>query len=318
MNTKIVETISDSDLYLQCKKYGAQTLEARRKFEGLLPEVNKRRLYEQKGFNSIFEFAAKLAGLNKEQVQRVLQLEKKFEDKPVLKEALVNGDVSFNKLARIASIATRENQEELVEKARILPKSALDVFVKDVRNGMHDDQYVNRNQNGFIDTINEDNSVSGHRSGQDLDLMRTLSEDVKSKLIELKDKGIDINQLLLELLQKREEEIAEEKEKLARKEVEKSKPNTPVQMCENSANMQTNKKPSRYINVRIKQLLQKEHGTKCTIPNCNKPSRTVHHTQRFALSKTHDPRFLAPLCKEHHQIAHSIDSKFQNHLYQVT
>jgi len=318
MNTSNVERMSDKDLYLRCKRFGTSALEARRKFEGLLPEVNRRLLYERKGFNSIFEFAAKLAGLNKEQVQRVLQLERKFEDKPVLKEALVNGEVSYNKLARVASIATKENQEELVAKAKVLPKSALDIFVKDVRIEMKEEEKMkhglfeyDKNDSGlevvmdlnskkadaFIKPKNACNSVSGHRIDYDLELIQTLSGEVKSKLIELKEKGLDINAILLELLQRREEEIAEEKEKLAQKEI---------------ANRQINKNPSRYINVRIKKLIHKEHGIKCSIPGCNKPSKTIHHTQRFALSHTHDPRFLAPLCREHHQIAHSIDIKYQD------
>ena len=103
------EANTDQELYKLCCKYGAAALEARRKFAGLLPEILRRRLYEKKGFGSIYEFAAKLAGMSREQVQRVLQLERKFEDKPVLKELLVNGEESVNKLARVASIATPEN-----------------------------------------------------------------------------------------------------------------------------------------------------------------------------------------------------------------
>ena len=97
--------MNDQQLFQLCKKYGAQTLEARRKFAGLLPEVYRRNLYEKKGFGSIYHFAAVLAGMSRKQVQRVLQLERKFEDKPILKEALVSGEVSINKLARVASIA---------------------------------------------------------------------------------------------------------------------------------------------------------------------------------------------------------------------
>lgn len=33
---------TDQELYKICKKYGAEALEARRKFTGLLPEVYKR------------------------------------------------------------------------------------------------------------------------------------------------------------------------------------------------------------------------------------------------------------------------------------
>jgi hypothetical protein len=123
--------ITNEKLFHLCKKCGSQAKLWRQKFIGLLPEVNRRRLFEEKGFSSIFEFAAKLCGLSVEQVRLALNLEKRFSDKPVLKSMLENGEISINKLARVVSIATPENEEELVEKIKILPKSALDTLVRD-------------------------------------------------------------------------------------------------------------------------------------------------------------------------------------------
>ncbi|MBU0981623.1 hypothetical protein KKC94_02930, partial [Patescibacteria group bacterium] len=128
--------MTDEKLYELCKKYGRQALLWRQKFVGLLPEVYKRRLYEKKGFGSIFEFAFKLAGLSEKQVRLVLNLEQKFEDKPVLRRMLIDGEVSANKLVRIASVATRENEEELAAVVKTLPKSAVDTYARDIRNGL--------------------------------------------------------------------------------------------------------------------------------------------------------------------------------------
>jgi len=82
--TTEISTLSDEALYDQCAQYGALALYYRRKFTGLLPEVNRRRLYERKGFSSIFEFAFKLAGLSEVQVKLALRLNERFEDKPIL------------------------------------------------------------------------------------------------------------------------------------------------------------------------------------------------------------------------------------------
>ena len=60
-----------------------------------------------------------------------LNLRERVEDKPALKKMLENGEISINKLARVVSIATPENEEELAEKLRILPKSALETLVRD-------------------------------------------------------------------------------------------------------------------------------------------------------------------------------------------
>lgn len=93
-----LSNITDENLFVLCRQYGEKARYFRQKFISLLPEINRRRLYEKKGFSSVFEFAAKLCGLSEEQVCVALSLEKNFEDKPLLKKLLVTGEVSINKL----------------------------------------------------------------------------------------------------------------------------------------------------------------------------------------------------------------------------
>jgi len=409
--------------------FGARALEARRKFLGLLPEVERRRLYEKKGFRTIYDFAAKLAGVTRNHVDDILNADRSFEDKPVLKALLENGEVSVNKLIRVISIATKENQEELAEKLKILPKSALETMVRDEKiarlNGVNLARLNGENQNldGLQKSLFGANLLPGQSMGQlarqvenhqieqmanatteclterstnqtantlqlsknisrlgenmshnlpnlpvdkSLKLLNLLSDKLKIKLLELDEKGIDINSLLLELLQKREAEIAEEKEKLAARELEKRNiaaenedlaareiakmENVAADASESgkvaagsnknvmagmfSANVNKNvkagtffagankhekpktahnitaKPASRHIPNKIKNLLKKEHGTKCSIPGCAHDATIIHHTSRFALARSHDPRFLAPLCEEHHQLAHATDLQF--------
>lgn len=211
----------------------------------------------------------------------------------------MNGEVSVNKLVRVASIATAENQEVLAQQVRILPKTAIDTLVRDerlIRNS--------ENENG----LNKANSARGvvyvHSSPQqnaldvngcaksvrDDNASLKLSGEVYDKLLELQQKGIDVDSLVLEFLHKREMEIAQEKEAL-------------------SAQAVTTE--SRYIPIKIRDVLKKEYGEKCSIHGCNKPSTQIHHTQRFAVGRMHDPKFLAPLCSPHHAIAHSVDLKYQ-------
>jgi hypothetical protein len=125
--------LSDQKLLDLCLHYGKLALLYRRKFIGLLPEVSRRRLYEQKGFSSIFEFAYKLAGLSEAQVKRALSLDQKFADKLVLRNALISGKISINKLARVASVATVGNQEYLYEQVKVLPKDAVETLVRDMK-----------------------------------------------------------------------------------------------------------------------------------------------------------------------------------------
>lgn len=264
-----IHLMSDEELYTQCQEYGALSLYYRRKFIGLLPEVNRRRLFERHGFSSIFEFGFKLAGLSEEQIKLTLRLKERFEERPILKSLLESGAVSINKLARIASLTTPENEEFWANQVQNLSNRALEVLVKDEKS----------TENENVSSIN---SMHVH------DLK--LSDEVLMQLFELQEKGIDVNQLILEFLRLRKEEIEQEKQKLAGE-----------------------KSTSRYIPARTKKLLKKEHGVKCAIPHCKKLAEEIHHTDRYSLSKSHNPYYLAPLCKQHHQIAHSIDQNVLKH-----
>ncbi len=281
-------SLSDEQLYLLCKRFGSQALLARRKFIGLLPEIFRRQIYLKKKFSSIYEFAAKLGGVSKEQVDTVLRLDRKFEEMPVLKNALTEGEISISKISRIASIATTENQSELTEKAKILPKSVLEVFVKDVKAENQNSQ----KQDGLFEPKTDSNSLPGQTFFDE-----NFSPELKQKLHQLHQKGIDINALLLALLKKREEEIEQEKAKI-------------VAQQSAAEHASTGVSNSRYISAKIKNILQREHGTLCSVPHCQKPAKTIHHTLPFSLSHNHDPHFLAPLCEHHHKIAHLNNVKF--------
>lgn len=267
------DKISDEKLFELCRQYGRNALEWRRKFLGLLPEVAKRRLYEKHGFTSIFEFGFKLAGVSELQIRRILNMEEKFRDKKILHKMLINGEISANKLYKIAPIATVENQRVLAQQIKILPCKTLETLARDEK--------ILAKSNLQIDHVVATNVQSSELK---------LSSEVQQRLFKLQKKGININELLTEFLDRREREVAEEKEEIAKKITVDPK--------------------TRHVPAKIQKIIKKEFGTKCAVPTCNKPAEHIHHTLPFALSQNHDPRYLMPLCKEHHVIAHSIDQKF--------
>ena len=320
----MIEKISDENLFELCKQFGARALEARRKFLGLLPEVNRREAAARRvgkswlrlrGFFSIFEFAAKLAGVSEEQVRRVLNLEKKFEDKPVLRKMLVTGEVSMNKLVKVASISTPENQEELAEKVKLLPARALETLARDEKRagGAGEDC---RQMNGLREPSGQYVSVHVNTQLSSIDvavkLMGAMSDELKTMLLEMVEKGMDLNAILIDLLKRREAEIEVEKEELAQR-VGAARESGVVRGAANNGEggrVAVGRTFSRYISVRVKKILALEHGKKCAAPACGRDAAVIHHTARFALAGAHDPRYLAPLCREHHLIAHSIDRRF--------
>lgn len=313
------QKLSDKKLFHLCREFGSNAQKWRRRFEGLLPEVMRRKLYEKKKFGSIFEFAGKLAGMSHKQVSRVLQLDRKFEDKPVLQALLVKGEVSVNKLARVASIATVENQEDLAKLTKIMSNRAIETFVRDEKRamdqgfqvegfqgaGMHSERFQAglefENQDGLSEPKNDLKSVhvhslaEAHVSHQSIlpfvKILEKLSPEIKEKLLELINKEIDLNGLIAQMLQNREAEIAAAKSEIAE---------------ENKA-----QDVSRYIPVKIKKIIKLEQGTKCSYPGCKNRAENIHHTQRFSITKNHNPFFLANACRPHHEIAHIIDRKYQ-------
>jgi hypothetical protein len=298
MTVNTNDVLTDSALYALCKKWGAEALEARRKFIGLLPEVHKRRLYERRNLKSIYHFAAELGGVGERLVDEVLRLEKRFEAMPTLYSALVKGEIGMSKLARIVSVAEVKNEAELCEKIRTLSRRAVDVFVKEMGEGRNDAVDSNSlfgncveeddQRDAHHEAENQNSSqkpLPGHKSlsGQNFDyeILATLSPEVKTKLKEFIDKEIDINSILLVAFAKREAEIAEKK----------------AEIGETSAK-------SRYIPAQTRRIIKEEFGSKCSYRNCKKQAEQIHHEKPFAKHHDHNPSYLKPLCRGHHELEH--------------
>jgi hypothetical protein len=270
-----LKNLSDKNLYRLCKRWGAEALHARRKFAGLLPEVNKRRLYERRGFSSIYEFAARLAGMSRDQVDVVLRLEKRFEDKPVLHAALTGGKISANKLARVAAIATAENEKAIAEKIEPLSQKAVEVFVRDFKN-------ANGLQIPFCDAKS--------LRAQTL----KLDEDVERELTEMQERGLDVNEFLRNALQQRRNEIAKMKAEISKEEEAKHEERAMIGFP-----------ASRRISVKTIRIVRREWGIKCASPGCGRQAGQIHHERPFAACQSHDPHNLKPLCGGHHELAHT-------------
>ena len=123
--------LSDKQLFQLCQEYGMTARKWSRKFAALLPEVFKRELYTRQGFYSIYEFAAKIGGLNKKTVKEVLRVYRRVEDKPLLRAEIESQ--GWGKVRTVAGIATVENEETLVDLVKTLPKKALEEYVRGVK-----------------------------------------------------------------------------------------------------------------------------------------------------------------------------------------
>ena len=208
--------------------------------------------------------------------------------------ALVTGEVSMYKLARATSVVTHENEEELMSQVRILSRRGLDQLVRDMKSEMEEKIEVTPRLVFGEDFVN--NSSGKSLSGQGVYNKLELREDVQERLLELENKGLNINDILMEMMDQRERDIREKKEMLAKEAEENGKQGRPV---------------TRHIPAKIRTLLQKEYGTKCAIAKCERQSTNIHHAARFSITRNHNPLLLAPLCKQHHEVAHAVDTRVQ-------
>lgn len=292
--------LSDRQLYSICKKWGAAVLTARRKFGGLLPEVHRREMaswkkggswLKKRGFFGMYDFAARLAGMSQRQVDDVIRQDKRFEDKPMLRAALVSGEVSVNKLARVVSIATVENQLEILEKVKALSKVGLDCFVKDYRR-------ENEKLDGFFKPLIEQTSLYGQNENanfglrvaivktefgqggqaeakvgsvrdarsQDKKLPVNLDEDIAKELLEMQEKGIDVNDLLREFLREKQEKHEREKAEVAHKQTQ-----------ERDERAIIGYPATRHVPAVVRRIVMREFGDRCSVNGCGKQSGNLHH-----------------------------------------
>lgn len=127
----VPENLSDQELYKKCQLYGGEVRKWARRFAVLLPEVARRELYKKYGFYSIFDFAAKLAGMKHETVVDILRVVQKLEDKPLLRAQMETA--GWGKLKVIATIATKENEKMLAEKVATMSLATLQTFVQELK-----------------------------------------------------------------------------------------------------------------------------------------------------------------------------------------
>lgn len=313
--------LSDEKLYDSLKKLGRLLLHGRNIFLIMLPEVNRRNLFSRKGFSSIFHFAKVIGGVSEGHVRRVLNVDERFQYLPIMKTLLLSGKVSVSKLAKVVSVVTTQNQEYWANQIQILPARAIETLVRDyhLTTLPQKDEKLGKSEdtNGlFKPQIKQETvHVNSFEHGDKIQITQIptlitpiktpeLSDEVKQRLNELQAKYIDINEIILEALDRYDNEILEEKDTLTQKA---------------EAKALTGEQTSRTPSSATKRLLKKVYGTKCAIETCKKTSVHIHHTARHSVSHSHNPHFLAPLCKEHHQIAHAADVKateIRNRLHQ--
>ncbi|MBI5152644.1 hypothetical protein HZA39_03855 [Candidatus Peregrinibacteria bacterium] len=265
-NVKTETKTSDKILHERFTEYGANAREWIEKCKMLLPEIAKRRIWEKRGFSSIYEYAAKLAGMSKDSVDNALWILRKAEGKPELKKiAEIKG---INSIRPVLTIATVETAGFWAEKVREMSVHTLETYVKEFKKA---DSFCNVSKNYYQN--------------------QNLFPEIKTETIQM-----EINPATADELKKLKgsgdwDELMQKFIELYKEKLEAQKP-------------ETTQSDSRHVPIKIERYVLARTNSTCAFPGCTKPYEILHHTARFSLTHEHNPGSLVPLCKAHERLAH--------------
>lgn len=266
----------------------------------LLPEIYKSGIY-RKYCATIVEYAGRFGGLSKGVVLKRLRLEKRLEDRPMLKEAILSEGI--HKVALLAGVVTKENEKFLVKKLKGMSKPAVAQMAKEIREKREDD-VDNEDDGGAqqlkLGDVDGGNAEALHCKAVPAKIKIELDEDMTGKFLQLKKKfggNLQNKEVLEKIL-----EIAMKSILPEFADGEKSK-SVPGDNFLSEESQQKAKPASRTIFPYLQRKLLSETAGKCAYPNCNHPAEIFHHPDRFAISRSHES--LKPLCKIHHEFMHN-------------
>lgn len=271
--------LSDPELYRRCQEYGMQALVARRKFAGLLPEVKRRELYRRRGFASIHEFAAKLAGMSADSVDKVLRLAERLTDKPFLKVQFESGAQGWSKIEKVSFIATPETDKFWSEKVELLSQPALEAFVQSTKT-------IDMPQIALQSDLENKQEVSQVWSSISFPIAPEVEKEFRA--FKEQSKSLTFNEAMKKLLdnQGRRTEIT-------------------LQLCPDCVKKRADEAKTRYIPAEVRKIIQHKYKGSCGFPGCIDGAKSLHHTRRYVLNKSHDPDYIVPLCVKHERLVHS-------------
>lgn len=277
LQNKFSEKEKINELHCQFSLFGRNAKEWARKCLLLLPEIEKYKVWRARGFSCIYEYAAKLAGLSRDQVNESLRILKKIEDKPALISVLEQKGIWAIK--PVATIATKESELFWAEKAKSMTVRELEVYVKSVRtlNGRHV-AVDNRSGEWIAGAQVITDGVLEKILEEKIEIKIKLSPETLDELNKIKGEG-DYETAIIKLIKMRRESLELKKPEPVRTE-------------------------SRHIPNHIRRYIEERDGGICVFPGCNRKYLELHHTDRFFVDNVHDPDRIFCLCAAHHLLAH--------------
>ncbi len=266
------------NLHRKFSEYGKNAREWMRKCVLLLPEIERNRVWEKKGFQSIYEYAAKLAGMSRETVNEALRILRAVENKPFLRRVIE--EKGINAVKPVLTIATESDEKFWAGKAKELSKNTLETYVR---------EFKEQGTLGLPRKAENDEFVDQKailNFGKTASITMNLEKETLDKLEKLKG-AKSWDELMKEFLE------------LQKSKIERLKKEAEEKFAEHGATV------GRNIPAKIKKYVIAKTNGLCAFPGCKKRHEILHHIERFSYYGEHDPEKIIPLCKAHEHLVHS-------------
>lgn len=257
-------------LHKEFTHYGQNARIWMRKCELLLPEINANRVWESKGFSSIYEYAAKLAGMSSDKVDDCLRILKRIKDEPELMR--VAQEKGVGAVRPVITIARPESANFWAKKAREMGKHTLTTYVKEYRKTLDDAVFGDPESSQSVMGLK-----CANLNDEKVEIAMKLKPEIANRLKKMANGNWDALM---------EEFLALKQDALERVKPEPAKTN------------------SRHIPVAIQNFVLARSCGMCEFDACSKQFSSFHHAERFSLKKLHDPDKIFALCREHHNLMH--------------
>lgn len=308
----MVQVDENASLHLQFVRFGKERHRVTYKLLALLPKIYENKIYHEKGFATIEEYAGKLAGLSKGVVQKTLRIVKHLENKPELQKMIKTQGI--HKVAIVAKFATPETDSDFADKVEHMSKSGLQELSKEIR---IEQQGLNLRDARRKLSIELDSEMEFHFLTLKKRMGDVSDKEVLKRLLTDAVNGLDSPKLVFRTRSVKRKSVILKLAPLkyaAKRESVKKSPGKCVETREvagvASSTVSTvggtagRVKPiARYIPVVERRKVLAKTGGRCAYLGCNRPADVFHHRDRFVSSKNHDS--IVPLCKTHHDFAHN-------------
>lgn len=296
-------------LHFRFRFYGKNAREWMRKCVLMLPELERERVWEKKGYDSLSEYAGRLSGMSKEMVYEGLRVLRAVEGMPDIMRVIEERGIGI--VRPVLTLLTRENQQFWAEKMQVMSLHTLQMYRRELEqqavmpSTINSDPSLDRTFRGApeiiinspqqeaigigdyiegsmgmdYETTQREPSSSTINVAPEKIFAISLKPEIIEQLEKLNGKDGDWNTLMQELLELRTRKLKQEK----------------------PPEKQT---LSRHIPVAIERFVVERSRGICEVGACRKTYTILHHVQRFASEKVHDPDRIIALCTAHERLVH--------------